>query len=600
MTEDTQARRLAEWLAAPAGTDPPEDLDPEVLAAVYALRPDRAPAPRLGIDAILASVSSGPFAVPSAIPDPTAAGVLRFPVAANSPALPSSGEVPADEPPERLAPPEPAAPPFAADTPPSRPAPPAPPAPVSTAPPLPPVPLPPDLAEADLPANAPPSEEPRAGEGPVAADEPFEDDGPTAEEVRARRASLRVVTPGAALPAPPAPRPRVEHEPALPRPPAARRRIPVWLYPALAVGFAAAASLTLIVPVALQEARKQAFAPPTTTEAEYPMPSAAPGAAERQEAKPTEAPPAASGVAEMAPPPPPPPPEALNDAAKPDAAVPGDGTVTGGAMGYAPAGAAGPASDAPIAQPLPVEEGGTIAEAKAPARSESLEAEDDWRADDAKQELARDEERSRATSTRKTATAEKDADFAEASAAPAAAPVAPATAGARSAPATTSSAVTTGSASTAGNSALSDRNAAVPLDYDAGWYRAYADVSAAYSLAAQYEGAGNWSAAVEAYRPFWADARLDVAQDSAWRGARAIWAQGRTSEALAIVQNALRRGGGATVFRVHLLVLKGDLLNASGRGSEAARAWAEAAQLNRQRSGSYPSTESTEPVVAPR
>lgn len=584
MTEDVQARRLAEWLAAPAGTDPPEDLDPEVLAAVFALRPDLAPAPRVGIDAILASVSTGPFAVPSAIPDPTAEGVLRFPVAANSPAMPSSGEVPADEPPEQLAPAEPAAPPFA-DIPTAQPA---------GLPPL----------------GAPPVTDRPGGPGadqPLDAEPPFEDDGPTEEEVRARRAALRVLTPGAARPAESAP-PRVEHDSLPARTAGPRRRIPVWLYPALAVGFAAAASLTLIVPVALQEARKQAFAPPTTSEAEYPMPSAAP-AAERSEAKPAEKASDPSGLAEMAPPPPPALPDTLADAAKDELAAGGAAGVAGGVVtqpavvpvlgaqaGPAPSGAA-PAPPTEEARDLTEADGVTIAEAKAPARASSAPGddmdEDNWNdgedegSTDARRERSRDEELA------KSSTKKASADMA----AEAPAPAAPA-AGATSSRSYQTTAPTTVTATTTGT-ALSDRSAAVPFDYDAGWYRAYADVSAAYSLAAQYEGAGNWSAAVEAYRPFWADARLDVAQDSAWRGARAIWAQGRTSEALAIVQNALRRGGGVTVFRVHLLVLKGDLLNASGRASEAARAWAEAAALNRQRSGTYPSTEDM-PAASPR
>ena len=61
-TEDTQPRLLAEWLAAPAGTPAPEGLDPEVAAAVYALRPDRAPAARFAMDDILGTVTAGPFA----------------------------------------------------------------------------------------------------------------------------------------------------------------------------------------------------------------------------------------------------------------------------------------------------------------------------------------------------------------------------------------------------------------------------------------------------------------------------------------------------------------------------------------------------------
>ncbi|MDP2314372.1 MAG: hypothetical protein Q8P41_15835, partial [Pseudomonadota bacterium] len=62
MNDEIKAQRLATWLSSPAGTEPPEDLDPEVLGAVYALVPDRAPPPRVSIDDILGLVTTGPFA----------------------------------------------------------------------------------------------------------------------------------------------------------------------------------------------------------------------------------------------------------------------------------------------------------------------------------------------------------------------------------------------------------------------------------------------------------------------------------------------------------------------------------------------------------
>ncbi|MFN7143313.1 MAG: hypothetical protein ACK4YP_06020 [Myxococcota bacterium] len=72
MDDETKAQRLAEWLSSPPGTAPPEDLDPEVLGAVYALLPDRAPAPRVTLDDILAGVTTGPFA-------PAPGEVVAFP-----------------------------------------------------------------------------------------------------------------------------------------------------------------------------------------------------------------------------------------------------------------------------------------------------------------------------------------------------------------------------------------------------------------------------------------------------------------------------------------------------------------------------------------
>ena len=78
MTEEQKAQRLAEWLAEPSGSPPPDGLDPDVVAAVYALRPDRAPSPRVSLDDIFAGVQEGPFATPA----PTTAQVIGFPMPA--------------------------------------------------------------------------------------------------------------------------------------------------------------------------------------------------------------------------------------------------------------------------------------------------------------------------------------------------------------------------------------------------------------------------------------------------------------------------------------------------------------------------------------
>lgn len=61
-TEETEARLLAEWLATPPGTPPPEGLSASAVQAVYALRPDRAPAPRITIDDVFSTVTTGPYA----------------------------------------------------------------------------------------------------------------------------------------------------------------------------------------------------------------------------------------------------------------------------------------------------------------------------------------------------------------------------------------------------------------------------------------------------------------------------------------------------------------------------------------------------------
>lgn len=76
-TESHQAELLARWLSeSPPGairSAPPSGLDPDVVDAICALRPDRAPTPRVGIDDILLEVADGPLA--EAV-DPAAAGAL--------------------------------------------------------------------------------------------------------------------------------------------------------------------------------------------------------------------------------------------------------------------------------------------------------------------------------------------------------------------------------------------------------------------------------------------------------------------------------------------------------------------------------------------
>lgn len=62
MTELNEPKLLATWLDAHPGEAPPEGIDPAVVEAVYALRPDLAPAPRVTLDDILGGVTTGPFA----------------------------------------------------------------------------------------------------------------------------------------------------------------------------------------------------------------------------------------------------------------------------------------------------------------------------------------------------------------------------------------------------------------------------------------------------------------------------------------------------------------------------------------------------------
>ena len=64
MSEARHADLLAQWLTAAPGTEPPDGLEEEVLGAIYALAPDRAPAHRVRIDDVLSTLVSGPVADP--------------------------------------------------------------------------------------------------------------------------------------------------------------------------------------------------------------------------------------------------------------------------------------------------------------------------------------------------------------------------------------------------------------------------------------------------------------------------------------------------------------------------------------------------------
>lgn len=57
MSPEQQASLLATWLDSQPGTEPPEGLDPDVVEGLYVLRPDRAPAPRVSVEDILAGLN---------------------------------------------------------------------------------------------------------------------------------------------------------------------------------------------------------------------------------------------------------------------------------------------------------------------------------------------------------------------------------------------------------------------------------------------------------------------------------------------------------------------------------------------------------------
>ncbi len=82
-SDENTAKALARWLDQPPGTEPPSELGRDVVEAVYALRPDLAPVPRLTADDILADVRRGPLATFTASPTSTGsregAEVVAFP-----------------------------------------------------------------------------------------------------------------------------------------------------------------------------------------------------------------------------------------------------------------------------------------------------------------------------------------------------------------------------------------------------------------------------------------------------------------------------------------------------------------------------------------
>lgn len=476
MDEEQRAKLLAEWLNGPAGRPPPEGLDDETLAAVYALSPARAPSPRVSVEDILAQVSEGPFATPSQ----TAGEVVGFPAPAKKAA----------------------------------------------------------------PAR------------------------------RSRPSRLW------------------------------------WAFPGVGVALAAAAAVAILVPTLGHDAAQEQMYEAARTASAPAAPPPPPPPSLPEMAQPADEAPAAVTI--EAP---------RSPAAEPDpAAAPvggarGDGPAAdgllGGAGGFAGTGASAqgdlgagtvsasgyagnkgaeanvelrdveqqarrelPATEldaAPVAAPAPADSM-TRAPARAKDKAEEAEKKSDRGTTDDEDAFldegaSEEESSSLAKAPAKAAKAERP----RASTTPApAAPPASAPAGAAAAADTPSGGMAT-------------RAAATPLDYDPGWFRVYADVVPVYQQAAAREGAKDWAGAVALYQPLVKDPRVDLAQDAAWRAGRALWAQGKGTEALAMVRAGLARSSAATVFRVHLLVLQGDLLNAMAMPTEATRSWDEAADQNRER-----------------
>jgi hypothetical protein len=538
--EEKRAQRLADWLEATPGTEPPEDLDPEVLGAVYALAPHRAPPPRVGIDDILAGVTTGPFAAP------TMDNVVEFPrrpVAAET--APGGGEVvplrPLPSADDTLAPGH-----------------------ATRAP----------SAEAQVGRRAPAPRKPsRWWMGPafgvgLAAAAAAAIVLPIAGNLASRQiaGNEEARLEAAPVPASPAGAPAPQAAPPADEGADLRADAPAEFAAAEQDGNGLSGGRT--------SAGGGGAAAPTVPKSAGPM-AGAPSPAPLADAAPPP-PPAA------APPPPPAAPgkesQAIAELAEQPAAAPGGwlgskedakdmrekkgeaAPVQQAATEAAPAGGAAASTGAVTAaraDKSSARSSTAAPRAKAPSASAPAAAPVAVAADEA----APQEERAR----RYIPEASRDDDE-RAESEGDAAPVSKAS-----------------STSSAANVVTSARSAATPLDYNPSWYSGDPSIAAGFDALRAQEAAGQWEAAAAGWKALTGHARADVAQDAALRAGKALRTLGRTTDALAIVDTGLRRSALNTPFRAALLALRGELLLALGRAADAERAFEEAAGLNNRR-----------------
>ncbi len=67
MSNVHEAEALARWLQSAPGTEPPPGVDPDVVEGILALRPDLAPPHRITVDDVLSALTEGPLADPGAV-----------------------------------------------------------------------------------------------------------------------------------------------------------------------------------------------------------------------------------------------------------------------------------------------------------------------------------------------------------------------------------------------------------------------------------------------------------------------------------------------------------------------------------------------------
>lgn len=551
-TEETNARLLAEWLAAPAGTPPPEGLDTEVVAAVYAMRPDRAPAARVTLDEIFAAVTTGPFMEAASTAPSTTAPEAEFPAEAASAGRAQRNGTRRAAGEERG-----------------------------------------EVGRAERPAKRRPSRwwmAPAVGLSlaaaaalmlviPVAGHYLSPSEGKMAEE--AARSVTSAVEPTQAAPSAPmggAP----QEAPPVDSPDAALASRPVAIpvaSPPPAEVKNGASEGWIPEMDAGQDALAQGSADPkTATEGRFADAAGDKSAAQtgttsgkggggesakddlgglgyvgarKEEApKPPATPtPAPAATAQFAPPPP----------------------VS------APAPAAKPA---PNAKPAPEPTAG-IAEMESSRErvTEKKAAMDEDYGDGADVSLAKapgapakPQDKAK-VSTKTTATPAPSRSAGPSGAAGAPAPVA-----------------SSGTKAVADaemddrdqeESAINPRDAAVPRDYAASWYSSRSDIAPAYAAADALRAAGKTEDAIKAWTALISNPDPNVGQDAAYRAAGLLTSD--PNRALSLISQGMARGSANTPFRSNLLLLKGDLLMAEGSSAGARAAWAEAAKLNATR-----------------
>lgn len=589
MTPDRQAQLLSHWLHQEPGGAVPDELDEDVVEAVYALRPDLAPAPRLTIEQILEEVHEGPLALSGAArPDAAQVQALMAWLEA-VPGRRPGPEVDPDvvEAVYALRPDLAPAPTLSLD----------------------------DILGAVTTgpfaaATAPPPAEPLAASQPATAAAP-------------------TTAPAAARPrqAPPGP----ERRRAAP----ATRRLPTWLVPSLGAAAVAATALLLVVPMrgrlaeapspfdAAERMATPAPAPPMAS-----APAARPPAA-ATEASPTDAPAAEplalepDGAAAPA--------DATLDTLRDDRveARAGAGSVAlpvaGATAGDAVEAAGGPGArqaqggeaareakassspveeapladdelraDAPAAALAPATTGSSAAWSESDADQEGLERQAGSSSGRARAEesLGQSAERRKSADRGGLLSSKKEA------AAVAQAPAPAAEAPSRSAPASAADladeaelAEAPAPPQQAGPTLPSPATAAGPAGLSLAQLRAAAwplggfpdptvgrpDVAAAHAAAAEADAQGDPAGFVAALRPLLSHASADVALDAGYRIARRQQANGDLSGALVTVNQALARGG-AGLQRARLLALQGELHERRGDPERAADSYRAAVQ----------------------